>query len=504
MADITSETLAQRILESRLLESRQIEESLMAVGGRGADAADFERELLQRELLTNWQIQRLREGHRRGYFYGNWRILYMVGHGTFARVYRAVHVKTGDVKAVKVLRNRYSDDEIARERFLQEAKTVMELRHPNIVPIHEVDTDRGRIFMVMDFVEGQNLRDYVRAQGKLKLVTALTITRDLASGLDYAMKRGITHRDMKLSNVLLSSKGQAKLVDFGLATVNADGDDDSKQGPRSIDYAGLEKMTNVRRNDPRSDIFFLGCMLYHMLAGEPAMKETRERMKRMSPQRFREIAPIAAHLPSLPHRVVIFINRMMDLNPESRIQNTTQALKEAQTVLDAVTSGDLEALSPEVTQQQMDDYAAMLSAQDEGKNRTVLLVESEPKMQDMFREKLKAVGYRVLIMGNALRAMERFTGLDPAENVPADCVVLGTAGLGQSAVDTFRKFRGGRLDEIPVVLLLDPKRSAMMDDLSDIAPNRVVLQLPQKMKEIRKVLKDLFEQAEQEQGSVSE
>jgi serine/threonine protein kinase len=110
--------------------------------------------------------------------------------------------------------------------------------------------------MVMDFVEGQNLRDYVRAHGKLKITTALAILRDLASGLTYAADRGITHRDMKLSNVLLSSKGQAKLVDFGLATVNKEFEDETSGrtvNPRSIDYAGLEKVTNVARNDPRSD-----------------------------------------------------------------------------------------------------------------------------------------------------------------------------------------------------------------------------------------------------------
>ena len=101
---ITAEQLAQRIQECNLLESNLLERIFSEVGGRNAEVEDFEKELLQREMITNWQLRRLQEGHRRGYFYGNWKVLYLVGAGTFARVYRCVHVNTQDVRALKVLR----------------------------------------------------------------------------------------------------------------------------------------------------------------------------------------------------------------------------------------------------------------------------------------------------------------------------------------------------------------------------------------------------------------
>ena len=305
--NLDADKLAQRIHDARLMETRELESLLVQAGGRGQADVELFISLLQRgEHLTNWQVTRLVEGQRKGYFYNNWRILYLIGVGTFARVYRAVHTKTGDIKAVKVLRSRHSSNEEMREHFLREGRMVMKLRHPNIVPIHEVDEDQGRIYMVMDFVEGQNLRDYVRTHRKLSVMRALGIVRDVAAGLSYAAGERINHRDMKLSNVLLSSRGQAKLVDFGLATEAGDSGE-LTGGPRSIDYAGLERTTGVKRDDKRSDIFFLGCMLYHMITGVPPLIETRERMKRLSAERYKNVAPITNHDSTLPNRVVLLV-----------------------------------------------------------------------------------------------------------------------------------------------------------------------------------------------------
>ncbi len=495
MSEQTTDQLAQLIYESHLLEMNQIDQVLSSLGGRNIPVEQFEKALVQQEYLTNWQLTRLKEGNRRGYFFGNWKLLYLVGAGTFARVYRAVHKKTGDVKAVKVLRNRYADDETARDRFIQEARTVMDLRHPNIVPIHEVELERGRCYMVMDFVEGQNLRDYVRTQGKLKISAALDIARDLASGLDYAMKRGICHRDMKLSNVLLSSRGQAKLVDFGLAAVNAAEDDDADGsfGPRSVDYAGLEKLTNVRRNDQRSDIYFLGCMLYHMIAGAPPLYETRERIKRLSPKRFKEIAPITNYVPQIAHRVVILINRMMDLNPDSRIQNPSQAVIEIDGVINAIRSGDATIYDPALIQQHAEQYAKLMSMQDEGRNHSIMLVETNPKIQDAFREKLKEVGYRVLIMSSPLRAYERFANLDPAESIPADAVIIGCSQLGMAGVEAFNDFSTGQMTKkLPLILMLDSKQSHWESLVDTSAENHAVIHMPLKVKEVREHLRKML------------
>lgn len=504
MSEITADQLAQRIYESRLLETAEIERVLSTVGGRSCSIDTFVTALLQEGLLTNWQISRLAEGNRGGYFYGKWKVLYLVGAGTFARVYRAEHRETKEQKAVKVLRNRYTDDDAMRERFIREARTVMALRHPNIVPIYEVEIEHGRCYMVMDFVEGQNLRDYVSAHGKLKLVVALEIARNLAAGLDYAIRKGVSHRDIKLSNVLLSSRGQAKLVDFGLAGVHGAADDDDgnpadgSHGPRSVDYAGLEKLTNVPRNDRRSDIYFLGCVLYHMIAGAPPLLETRERMKRMSPRRFREVAPLSNHVANLPHRVVILVNRLMDLNPETRIQSAGQALSELDNVLEGVRAGREQVYDENLSSQQADEYARQMGQMDEGRDRTIMIVDSSIKVQDLFRDKLKEVGYRVLILSNPQMALDRFRNLDPAEPRPADVVIFGASKLGAAAVDAFNQFFSeAGTGHVPALLMVEEEQNGLLKQAQLNGPRRGVISLPAKFKVIRSNLRALIDELRQ-------
>ena len=493
MSELTAEQLGQRALECRLLDAREIDKAVSAAGGRNAPYEDLQRILIQREMLTNWQLTRLVEGHRKGYFYGQWKVLYLVGAGTFARVYRGSHVKTEDIKAIKVLRNRYSADMETQDSFLREAKVVMKLRHPNIVPIYEVDEDKGRTYMVMDFVEGQNLRDYVKAHKKLNVKTALKIVRDLAAGLDHAFEFGVCHRDLKLSNVLLSTKGQAKIVDFGLAAVNTDdGKSDENFNPRSIDYAGLEKSTGVKRDDRRSDIYFLGCMLYQILTGEPPLMETRERHKRISARRFKDVIPITNLQPGLPHRVVVLCHRLMELDPERRPQTPGLALKEIDAVIEAIDAGETQQYDASLVEQHSEEYLRMTQKQSEGEGKTVMLIESNVKIQDALRKKLKDIGYRVLILSDPKRAITRFENLDPSEDRPADCVIFGSTGLGRTGIEAFDYFtKTDFTQSVPALVLISKDFQKLVPQLQ-LDEMHVALDLPLKFKNVRKALNQLL------------
>src|SRR5688572_26481490 len=211
MSEVTAEKLSQRIIDSGLLDGRQLEAVWSELGTREVTADQFTSLLLRRELLTNFQLSRLIKGDRGGYFYGHYKVLYLTGTGTFARVYRAVDQRTGKVVAVKVLRKRFRDDKVMTEQFLREGEIGARLRHPNIVPILEVSKNLAAPFLVMDFVEGWNLREFIKVRKKFTPQEAVRITIDILQGLAYAAEQGMSHRDLKLSNVLISSRGRARL-----------------------------------------------------------------------------------------------------------------------------------------------------------------------------------------------------------------------------------------------------------------------------------------------------
>ncbi len=488
---LNADQFVQRLIEFRLLEQKQVDAVHSSFGARPITLEELKRELIQREWLTNWQIQRVEDGHRRGFFYGLWKVQYLVGSGTFARVYRAVNVKTGDVKAVKVLRSRYSADLDTQERFLREARTVMGLRHPNIVPIHEVDVEHGRTYMVMDFIEGQNLRDFVRVHRKLKLLTALTIARDVAAGLDYAAQKGVTHRDLKLSNVLLASTGRACLVDFGLAIMDSAQADSQDFNPRSVDYAGLEKATGVGRDDKRSDIFFLGCIIYHMLSGRPPLYETRERLKRMSAERFRNVEPISNFV-SLPARVVVFVRHTMEMDPEKRIQTPADLVQDLDHLITAVKTGDVAQYSDAQAEQDSSEHSARTKKYSEGIGHTIMLIEPKIDVQNQLRERLKKLGYKVLILGDPQRAIARFEDLDQSEKNPADCLIFGIASLGAVGWENFNKFAThARSQKVPAVVMLNQQQKDALD-LVNLNDHRVCVTVPAKFREIRQALRTLL------------
>lgn len=490
MSELTADQLAQRAVDIGLIEPRQMEAVWSELGTREISTDDLCSHLQRRELLTNWQTERLLEGRRTGFFYGPYRVLYLVGAGTFARVYRAVHRETGEVFAVKVLRQRYSEDMTKTEQFLREASVVIPLRHQNIVQIHEVKSERGRYYMVMEFVEGQNLRDFVKVQKKLSVEKALSIITDILAGMDYAFQRGVTHRDMKLSNVLLAARGRAELVDFGLAAHEGKLDDESLQNvsnARSIDYAALERATHVKKDDKRSDIYFAGCMFYHMLTGESPLLETRDRIQRLNVSRFSNVVPIGEREPDLPVRIRQIVEKAMSMKVDERYQTPGEMLadlkdaKQTLTEKDSQVSGDSD--EPAAKKRAAKPNSETL----EGNGFTVMLVESNAKVQDLLRDRLKKLGYRVLVIGSPERALARFEFGERA----ADCVIFGASQLGAEALEAFNSFGTSEQTKyVSAILLVDKKqvpwlKNAVTDEY------HVVVDMPLKFGQFRAALRKL-------------
>src|SRR5215213_5905009 len=289
MAEIkTAEQLAQRALDVSVVDDAQLQAAWNEAGSTGAPLDVFQQVLLRRGLLTQYQLEKLmRTASRTGFFYGDYKVLYCVGAGTFARVFRAIHRTTGKMVAVKVLRTSLSNPKGTHPKsgkslklyidlFRREGEFGLKLKHPNIVELFEVYSHGATHYIVMDFVEGRNLREFYRARRRFGYVESAHIMEGVMAGLNYALQQGVTHRDLKMSNVLLSSDGDPKLVDFGLAGVEG-AEEEAIEGlsRRTVLYAGLERATGCKMDDPRSDIYFAGTIFYQLLTGHPALAELR-------------------------------------------------------------------------------------------------------------------------------------------------------------------------------------------------------------------------------------
>ncbi|MCR9294533.1 MAG: protein kinase [bacterium] len=498
MVDFTPTQFSQRLVEVGLLEPLQVEQAWSEVGGTDGTCQDLIRVLQRKELLTNLQVDRILKGERTGFFYGKWKVLYLIGTGTFARVYRGIHRENQRVAAVKVLRKRHRNEPVQVDQFMREARVGMELRHPNIVAIHEVDPDPRNPFMVMEFVEGQTLRELMKVRGKLDAKTALSLMADVASGLAYAASQGVTHRDMKLSNVLVTSQGRAKLVDFGLAAL-ADTSNEAAladcPSARAIDYAALERGTGVRKDDPRSDLYFLGSMLYHVLAGSSPLTETRDRLARLNVSRFREVPNITRVEPSVPHNVAAIVSKAMEFDPSKRYQTPNEMLTDLKSTLARIESGDTLTTAAVASGK---PATAVPDASTEGANKTIMLVESKLEFQDLIREKLKKRGYRVLVIADPSRALARFS---PEDEPPADCVLFSAPELGAAALEAFNQFgQDPHTANIPAILMVDRKQQFVIRN-AKIGPKRMMLPMPLKVRELRASLLRLLK-SDQPQKSV--
>jgi eukaryotic-like serine/threonine-protein kinase len=195
-----------------------------------------------------------------------------LGAGGMAVVYLARDARHDRLVAIKVLRPELAAI-VGGERFLKEIRTTANLQHPHILPLHDSGESDGVIWYVMPFMAGESLRDRLRREKQLPIEDALRITREVASGLDYAHRHGVVHRDIKPENILLHDE-RAMVADFGIALAVSRSDGGTRLTETGLSlgtpyYMSPEQAMGEREITPKSDVYSLGCVLYEMLAGEP-------------------------------------------------------------------------------------------------------------------------------------------------------------------------------------------------------------------------------------------
>jgi len=275
MLDIDAEMLFDQVKMIGLVSREQLHEATIDAEDGSPDS--MLRMLLRKGAITSWHIERLKKGDPSGFFFGDAKVLFHLAEGTFARVYRGEHITTKAALAIKVLRQRFAMIPEAVDRFHKEAEAGMRLHHPNIVQVLDVGRQENRSYMIMEYVEGMNLRDFMKLRMRIPPEQASPLMLGMAHGLQYSLARGVTHRDIKGTNILVSNSGIAKLVDFGLATIQWDESRPGVKSQRTVDYSALERTCNSPKGDPRSDIYFLGCVFYQMITGQLPMEESESK-----------------------------------------------------------------------------------------------------------------------------------------------------------------------------------------------------------------------------------
>jgi CheY-like chemotaxis protein len=382
---------------------------------------------------------------RLGSVIAGYRIEERIGRGGMGVVYRAQHLNLQRRAAIKIIAPDLAESEGFRERFTREARIAAALQHPNIVTVYDAGEVDGMLYLAMQFIRGEDLAAILRRDGRLRPYRAIDVCRQVASALDAAHAMGLIHRDVKPANVLIEGRN-AFLTDFGLTKQTGTNTQLTRAGDMvgTIHYVAPEQIEG-RRVSARSDVYSLGCLLYHCLSGQvPFAHET-------------DVAVIYAHLseqppklselrPELPDGLDAVMAKALDKSPDRRFPSCSDMISAARAVIDA--AGPLSETSPpRASQVAAPAPAEIRDAAEAARRPRVLLGGLDDQTRAVARV---ALGDRV----DVLEAPAQATA-DRAREERPDLVILDWAGVGRAGIEALRNDALTR--DAKVLLLTDGK-----------------------------------------------
>jgi eukaryotic-like serine/threonine-protein kinase len=297
--------------------------------------------MCNRGILTRFQVDMLCQGKIRDMVIGNYALLDRLGHGGMGHVYKARHLRMDRVVSLKILPRNATKSPWAVKCFQREARAAAKLAHPNIVMAHDADEANGMHFLVMEYIDGQDLWSAIRQNGPLTVADAVNYLIQAAHGLEYAHTKGIIHRDIKPSNLLLDKQGNIKILDMGLAHINEGVASSEFETDESSDNNGhimgtLEYMSPEQALDPnlasiQSDIYCLGCTLYFLLLGRPPFGGDTM-AKKILAHRDQPIPSLRATRSDVPGALDVVFRRMIAKNPLDRHRSMAELIDELREV----------------------------------------------------------------------------------------------------------------------------------------------------------------------------
>lgn len=279
--------------------------------------------------------------------HSRYRIISKLGAGGMGTVYKAEDLLMGRVIAIKVVSTHLTSRPGAVARFQTEIRAAAQLKDHHFVTAHDTGEAGGAHYLVMEFVEGVSLDRLVAKKGPLSLVLASTFTRQVALGLQHAAEKGMVHRDIKPANLMVTRKGQVKILDFGLARLaHSEAVEETLQlrrpafgaGKQTVnlavtnpdqvmgtpDYLSPEQARNSHDVDPRSDIYSLGCTLYFLLTGRPPFSAVTTQFDKLLAHTEEEPPPISQARPEVPEELAEVLAKMMAKKPADRYQKASE------------------------------------------------------------------------------------------------------------------------------------------------------------------------------------
>jgi serine/threonine protein kinase len=317
------------VRRSQLVEEDPLTKFLGALAAKNGrklpDTAEkVSAEMIAANVLTEWQAEKLLAGKHKGFMLGKYKLLRHLGKGGMSQVYLAEHMLMKRKVAIKVLPANRVEDATYLERFRIEARAAAKLDDPNIVRAYDIDVHEGKThFIVMEYVEGQDLHQLVRDVGPLPYEKAADYVAQVARGLSHAHAMGLVHRDIKPANCLLDKHEVVKLLDMGLARLIDDEAsltlDNNENVLGTADYLAPEQALNSHKADARADIYSLGCTLYFLLVGHPPFPDGTI-SERLIKHQVEQAPSIFKERPDAPSVLVNICNRMMAKKVEDRYQ----------------------------------------------------------------------------------------------------------------------------------------------------------------------------------------
>ncbi|PQO41979.1 serine/threonine-protein kinase [Blastopirellula marina] len=263
-----------------------------------------------------------------------YRIIRRLGQGGMGVVYQAQHKLMERNVALKVINARLVSSDLAVERFRQEVKAAAKLSHRNIVTAFDAEQAGDAHFLVMEYIDGISLAELIARRKTLPVLHACNYILQAAQGLHHASQRGMVHRDIKPHNLMRTTRGTIKILDFGLARFATEGDGDASDPGLTADFTALgtpdymapEQARDSKRADVRSDLYSLGCTLYYLLSGQVPFPDGTA-FEKVIGHCERQPRPLSDFREDIPTEVVQIVERLMAKDPDDRFQTPAELVE---------------------------------------------------------------------------------------------------------------------------------------------------------------------------------